>query len=239
MPEPAPPPDACGTLGGGDGPLTPAAIDALLAEFRSWLEQMTDAPDPEPASDAPRIDLATLAGMFTALRHDVNLQTKAARMQAEQSAQALALLHDTIDRLGAPARVKDGDALLMTLVEAADVLSRAERGLQQALDLAQPKPPSIWRRWFAAESTSTAARSALAATLEGVRLGYQRLERALQQHGLERIPAVGFPFDPELMEAIEAVAGVRQPPGTVLEEVRIGYHRNGVVFRCAQVKVAQ
>jgi molecular chaperone GrpE len=239
MPEPAPPPDACGTLGGSDGPLTPAAIDAVLAEFRVWLEQLTDAPDPEPASDDPPIDLATLAGMFTALRHDVNLQTKAARTQAEQSAQALALLHDTIDRLGTPAPVQDGDSSLMSLVEASDVLSRAARGLQQALDLTQPKPRSIWRRWWTADSTSNSAHSALAATLEGVRLGGQRLERALERHGLERIPAVGFPFDPELMEAIEAIADVRQPPGTVLEEVRVGYHRNGVVFRCAQVKVAK
>jgi molecular chaperone GrpE len=209
-----------------------------LAEFRVWLEQLTEAPDPEPACDDPPIDLATLAGMFTALRHDVNLQTKAARTQAEQSAQALALLHDTIDRLGNPAPVKDDDSSLMSLVEAADVLSRAERGLQQAHDLAQPKPPSILR-WFTSDSTSNGTRSALAATLEGIRLGGQRLERALERHGLERIPAVGFPFDPELMEAIEAVADVRQPPGTVLEEVRVGYHRNGVVFRCAQVKVAK
>jgi len=239
MPEPAPPPDACGTLGGRDGPLTPAAIDAVLAEFRIWLEQLTDAPDPEPASDDPPIDLATLAGMFTALRHDVNLQTKAARTQAEQSAQALALLHDTIDRLGTPAAVKQDDSSSMILVEAADVLSRAARGLQQALDLSEPKPRSIWRRWWTAGSASIAARSALAAALEGVRLGAQRLERALERHGLECIPAVGFPFDPELMEAIEALADVRQPSGTVLEEVRVGYHRNGVVFRCAQVKVAK
>jgi molecular chaperone GrpE len=210
-----------------------------LAEFRIWLEQLTDTADPEPGSVDPPIDLATLAGMFTALRHDVNLQTKAARTQAEQSAQALALLHDTIDRLGAPAPDTNGDSSLMSLVEAADVLSRAERGLQQAIDLAQSKPTSIWRRWLAGESTTAATRSALTATLEGVRLGSQRLERALQRHGLERIPAVGFSFDPELMEAIEAIADVQQPSGTVLEEARIGYHRNGVVFRCAQVKVAK
>jgi molecular chaperone GrpE len=82
-------------------------------------------------------------------------------------------------------------------------------------------------------------RSGLQATLEGVRLGVQRLQRALERHGLEAIPAVGHPFDADTMEALEAVSGSSQPPGTVIEEVRVGYHREGTVFRCAQVRVAK
>src|SRR4051812_2227022 len=76
--------------------LTPEAIESLLADFRRWLEQAA-APDADgvapsavvPPTAAEPIDLHTLLGQFIAVRHEVNLQTKAARAQQEQSAEAL------------------------------------------------------------------------------------------------------------------------------------------------------
>jgi molecular chaperone GrpE len=219
--------------------LTPAEIDAILAQFRGWLERLTEDPPIAATVAEPAIDLATMVGAFTALRHDVGLQTKAARTQAEQAAQALALLHDAIDRLGGSTSPEDssGSPILVSLIEAADVLYRAERGLERAL-IAASAPGR--RRWFGGRDTGSAAmRTNLAGTLEGVKLGRQRIERLIQRHGLEAIPAVGFPFDAETMEAIEVSSNSGQPVGTVIEEVRIGYHREGAVFRCAQVKVAR
>jgi molecular chaperone GrpE len=69
-------------------------------------------------------------------------------------------------------------------------------------------------------------------------MSLQRIDRALAQHGLEPLAAVGRPFDPEVMEVVEAVAGSGRPAGEVVGEVRRGYRRNGRVFRCAQVRVA-
>lgn len=79
----------------------------------------------------------------------------------------------------------------------------------------------------------------LASLVEGYRMGLQRIERALQQHGCEAIPALGEVFDPERMEVIEAVSGSGKPAGEVLEEVRRGYLWRGRVFRFAQVRVAR
>jgi molecular chaperone GrpE len=79
----------------------------------------------------------------------------------------------------------------------------------------------------------------LASLLAGYRMGLQRIERALQQHGLEGIPATGQAFDPERMEVLEAVDGTGRPAGEVLEEVRRGYLWRGRVFRYAQVRVAR
>ena len=63
-------------------------IDRILADFRTWLEALPDAV--APRSEAPpAVDLATLASQFTALRHDVNLQTKAARAALDHSVEAL------------------------------------------------------------------------------------------------------------------------------------------------------
>lgn len=79
----------------------------------------------------------------------------------------------------------------------------------------------------------------LASFLAGYTMSLQRVERALHQHGLEPIVCVGQPFDPELMEVVEAVADSSWPSGQVLEEFRRGYLWQGRVFRFAQVKVAK
>jgi molecular chaperone GrpE len=67
----------------------------------------------------------------------------------------------------------------------------------------------------------------------------QRLERTLDQHGLEPIPAVGRPFDPERMEVVEVVHEPGRTASEVTDEVRRGYLWQGKVFRCAQVRVAR
>ncbi|MDW8264338.1 MAG: hypothetical protein RMJ52_03295 [Gemmataceae bacterium] len=54
-----------------------AAVDGILAEFRAWLERLDQAgrePMPTKGPDEP-IDLFTLLGQMTALRHEVNLLT--------------------------------------------------------------------------------------------------------------------------------------------------------------------
>ncbi len=79
----------------------------------------------------------------------------------------------------------------------------------------------------------------LGSLVTGYRMGLQRVERALQQAGLEPIVAVGSPFDPERMEVLEAVGNTGRQPGEVLEEVRRGYLWRGRVFRFAQVRVAR
>jgi molecular chaperone GrpE len=75
--------------------------------------------------------------------------------------------------------------------------------------------------------------------LVGYRMSMQRVDRALQKAGLEPIPTVGQPFDPELMEVMEVTLASGRPAGEVLEEVRKGYLWNGRVFRYAQVRVAK
>src|SRR5262249_42813353 len=79
----------------------------------------------------------------------------------------------------------------------------------------------------------------LGSLVTGYRMGLQRVERALEQQGLEPILVTGTPFDPERMEVLEAVADTGRPPGEVIEEVRRGYLWRGRVFRFAQVRVAR
>jgi molecular chaperone GrpE len=241
-------------------------IDAALADFRRWLEDLAAGrPEPPPEPDEPDVDLATLVGAFTALRHEVNLQTKAARAQSEQLAHALK----------APPTAPVGDdaarPLVKALTEVYDTLTRAARELDQlrqgVSDLGTagiddgPEPPPrrpsflarLWggsrepadeKRWrAAARKTSEAALAGvadrLAATATGLRMSERRVERLMREVSLEPVECAGRPFDPEAMEAVEAVADSGQPAGTVVEELRRGYRWRGRVFRYAQVRVAQ
>jgi molecular chaperone GrpE len=79
----------------------------------------------------------------------------------------------------------------------------------------------------------------IASLATGYTMSLQRVERALEQHGLEPMPVVGTPFDPERMEVLEVVHNAGRPAGEVVDEVRRGYLRAGRVFRYAQVRVAK
>lgn len=281
------PPDPGPTAEGGAagrpaGYLTPARIDRILADFRGYLEALADPP-PAPDREPPPFDLAALTAQFTALRHDVNLQTKAARGVGEQVSAAL-------DRLTPPAPKQDPSdqlkPLLKVLIDVADALGTAVKQVRRTADtitplldkLAAPSlpeppptdiaPPGFFGKLFGNAKTSvtpagglqqwardaitadeartaTAAETVerLVALIDGVADGYgislRRVEKALPPFGLEPTDCVGRPFDPELMEVVEAIGGTGKPTGTVVDVVRQGYRLNGQVFRFAQVKVAR
>jgi molecular chaperone GrpE len=245
--------------------------------------------------------LHTLLGQFIALRHEVNLQTKATRAQQEQNAETLrhltAALEALAERPETEPQGQDQDAtrsLLKTMLDLHDALTVGSREIARVQDgvtpllekiaeltapypidnallrepLASPPPPTGWRRWFGAPLKSDNRTHDLVATLTAVQarekrsaqqiqehlerlrqmttslaMGYtmslQRVERALQQHGLEPMAVVGLPFDPERMEVLEVVPDSGRPAGEVVGEVRRGYLWEGRVFRFAQVCVAK
>jgi molecular chaperone GrpE len=72
---------------------------------------------------------------------------------------------------------------------------------------------------------------------KGVELVYGELLGALEKAGLERIEALGKPFDPEEHEAVMHVEDDGGEPG-VRDVVRSGYRFKGRVIRPTMVKVA-
>src|SRR5882724_438597 len=72
---------------------------------------------------------------------------------------------------------------------------------------------------------------------KGVELVYGELLGALEKAGLQRIEALGKPFDPEEHEAVMHVENEGGEPG-VRDVVRSGYRLKGRVLRPAMVKVA-
>ena len=63
------------------------------------------------------------------------------------------------------------------------------------------------------------------------------MSSALESEGLQRIKAVGEPFDPSAHEAVDKVQGKDNTEDKVLEELRKGYTFKGKVLRPSAVKV--
>ncbi len=250
------------------------------------------------------MDLHTLLSQFVALRHEVNLQTKATRVQQELNVESLRQLGQAVEALRRPqalALAADSQAqdeqlrpLLKALVDIYDALALAGRQVQRVQDgvwpaleqirgALQPLPESprssalapvvpardsFFARWFGQEPEEPAAvvastqvedeqrqrrlsmqqdaqeaaeriRQVLDSVVTGYTMSVQRVERVLQQQGLEPIPAVGQPFDPEQMEVVDVVHDSGEPANQVVEEVRRGYLWRDRVFRYAQVRVAK
>lgn len=234
---------------------------AVLADFRTWLEtnRVASAPQIETVrsdqgSQEP-IDLHTLLGQFLAVRQEVNLQTRAVRAQQEQNAETLRQLASALEMVqrsqeeSEEARQQARDEairpLLKTLIDLYDAFALADREVRRMRETGWTNQPthtgrSLFRFFNRErEREKERERQTIASVVVGYTMSLERLERALRQHGLETIPTVGERFDPERMEALEAVADSVRPAGEVIDEVRRGYFRDGRVFRYAQVRVAK
>jgi molecular chaperone GrpE len=150
--------------------LSEGALEAVLADFRTWLAECAAAGPSEidgrpPEEELP--DLHTLLAQFIALRHEVNLQTRAVRNQQEQNAETLRQLGQALEALRAgPGRDQETPLrpLLETLADLHDALARAGREVGRgeetlapllsqaaaALEVPEAAPPlqSTWSKLF-------------------------------------------------------------------------------------------
>jgi molecular chaperone GrpE len=74
---------------------------------------------------------------------------------------------------------------------------------------------------------------------EGLRRVLEQIEALLDRYGIERIDAIGEPFDPERHEAVGVRESEQAPPNTVVAVARSGYTIGDRLLRPAQVIVAR
>lgn len=67
----------------------------------------------------------------------------------------------------------------------------------------------------------------------------KRMDRVFKSYSFERISTVGTQFDPALHEMLDGRTEEGMAPGTIIEEISRGYHREGYVLRVARVVVAE
>lgn len=75
--------------------------------------------------------------------------------------------------------------------------------------------------------------------VEGLYLVHRQLLSALAKHGVEPIPALGEPFDPNQHEALLKQPSANHPPGTVVAELGRGYRMKDRVLRPTKVAVSE
>jgi len=83
---------------------------------------------------------------------------------------------------------------------------------------------------------STGANKSVA---EGLRIVLKQFLDTLEKMGIQRIQAVGQPFDPSLHEAIQHMESAEHPAGVVLYDVQPGYRMGEHLVRAAMVVVSK
>jgi molecular chaperone GrpE len=151
---------------------------------------------------------------------------------------------ETPDALGAAqqevARLKD--QLLRTLADFDNFRKRSRRenvdaekkGKEEVLRDLLPVFDNLERAM-----THTETASDVQSVADGLKMVFRQFTDTLSKMGVERIPAVGQPFDPSLHEAIQQLETPDHPPGTVAAEIQGGYRAGDRLIRPAMVVVAK
>jgi len=143
--------------------MSPERVEAVLDEFRGWLNETATATASDQTPPAT-VDLFTLVGQFTALRHEVNMQTKATRSLIEQAAEERKPSEKKQPPVDPNELVRP---LVKALIDVADALAlglknveKLRVGLQLQIDgLVEPvpEPPTIAKPGFFARLVGTTA----------------------------------------------------------------------------------
>jgi molecular chaperone GrpE len=254
-------------------------IEATLEKLRQWLEEARasgDGPVTREQSSisgaqngAREFGILDLVEEFTALRHELKLQTKSGRTLIDQSDATVAALRQAVDLIRA-IDVKEaqtawgaGKVLAEALADLDQALLRGEREIERArrqiaaesLSRLESNLETLYRRrsWLtrrilrsyhhevieALRSDRPARDQLFDSFLEGYGLISKRLRRVLASEQIAHIPCEGKLVDPELMIVIEVVDEPRDRPGTVVNELRRGYTWKGRLIRCAEVQAVR
>jgi molecular chaperone GrpE len=165
---------------GADALLTSEQIESILGDFRDWLRENVGTATAAESPSEP-VDLYTLVAQFTALRQEVNLQTRAVRQQQEQTAatvqqygQSLELLEASLHRQADSSNQSELDSmrpLLNALVEATDAQLLAAKEMARLVD-------AIRNAESAASQRTSNSEEPLRTTLLGRLLGLGRIVEA-------------------------------------------------------------
>lgn len=138
--------------------------------------------------------------------------------------------------------LKIRDQLLRTAADFDNFKKRARRDLQDAErvareDFLRDLLPVFDNLERATQHAGTA--TDVKSLAQGIELVMRQFVDTLSRLGVERIQALGQPFDPALHEAVQQQETLDEPPGTVLTEIQAGYRIGDRLVRPAMVVVAR
>jgi molecular chaperone GrpE len=209
--------------------------ETIEANVKIWIEELSSHQDIGPkGEDEP--DLYSFYEELCALKTEYRKSARRSHETFSKFGEALSEFEKLIGGLSAKVaqveNVKEKADLLskkrlfLPLVE---ILERFKR-MESRLDT-PPKPGffTAGRKWNEAWSSLR----------DGFSILHSHFEELLKKEGITTIDAMGKPFDPSVMLAVEAVETSGVAANTVLEEFSRGYLYRGHILRLAQVKVAK
>lgn len=216
------------------------ARDRLVEQFRTYLDDTApSAADKAIEADsevATKIscDLFSLFTELAALKNDVRLESRQLKAALEKFSELFDSLRDGNSQLTRELNTQKKasthaivDAESKLLLEIVDLRDR----LQAGLDTAQG-----YRATGLARLSGTPS-GFIDSLADGMAISLRRTDELLARYGVAALPAIGQPLDPSTMHANAVESRTDKPDGTVLNEVRKGYTRNGEVLRIAEVVV--
>ncbi len=185
-------------------------------------------------------DLYSLWAAVTALTQEVKLQGRSfdrlgrslADVERLAGAVESMVAQDDPGETGGPGGGEPAEQVLM------DVRDRLEQGARVARECLERARAGGRLRSIAGGGPGGLLQ-AVKALEEGYGMATARVDRALGGYGVRSIECAGMRFDPERMTAVAVVHDARVADGSVVDVVRPGYERDGVVVRFAQVRVAR
>ena len=148
---------------------------------------------------------------------------------------------DPLERAQAEAlRLKD-----QLLRLAADFDNFKKRSRRELGDVAKLSKEDVLRELLPVfdnleRATSHAAQATdVKALTDGISMVIRQFVDTLGKLGIERLAAVGLPFDPSVHEAVQHLETADHAPGTVAVELQAGYRLGDRVIRPAMVVVAK
>lgn len=201
-----------------------AAVSSSAEEIRVTDRRRLNLSDEN--SDATAA--ASNAGEASSLRPSYVEQLEERTRAAEQK---LIEVQTRFEQLRAQLQ-RETDETRQRLNRAAD--ERARREKADFISSILPVADNLQRAIEAARSNSS-----FESLLEGVRGTSSNFESALASAGVEPVPAVGQPFDPELHEAVDTVEVEPERDGTVTAEYSRGFKMGDRLLRPARVQVGR
>ncbi len=205
--------------------------EALIDRFRDYLERASTTRAHQEGPEPP--DLSTLLAELSALKNDVRIDARQHRSALDQLAESCEALRrenlqlrEDLERERQRAgqeRAEGEHEVLLELLELRDHLAAGHR---QALGY---RPGVIARLG--------GARKYLRSMAQGLEMNLRHLDEILTRRGVQAQEVIHRPFDPQTMHAVDTIMDSGKADGTVVQEVRQGFLRNGRLLRTAQVIV--
>lgn len=211
------------------------AKEALVAEFRGYLDNRAEVLDEEPSDiETDEVDLFSLFTELTAIKNEVKLEARQVKGALDQFRELTGMLEQTNQRLSRDlenAREEQAQSVWNSqhplLLGIVDLRDRIEAGLESA----RAYRPGLLQR------LGVRRQNFLHGLIEGMEITLRRVDELLVRNQVQAVAAVGQRLDPHTMHAAGVEYRADRSEGVVLSEVRKGFLRGEEILRLAEVIV--